>query len=55
MDHEQKKLVLEAVDKLKEGRADDALLVLERMLYPKFGSWVEAWSNHDTAMQRRGA
>lgn len=51
MDREVKDLIEEAIGKLKAGRTEDALLVLERCMRPKFDSRVEAWSQHHIAMR----
>jgi hypothetical protein len=52
MDRDVEKLIREAIANLKEGRAEDALLVLERTVDPKFGSRVEAMSRYAGSHRR---
>lgn len=42
MDAEVKKLIIEAMDAIKRGDTEDALLVLERVVRPKFRSSYQA-------------
>lgn len=46
MDRDVEKLVREAIAALRDGRSEDALLVLERTVDPKFGSRTDAWSKY---------
>lgn len=52
MDREVEKLIREAITALKEGRADEALLVLERTVDPKFRSVEHA---HGSLLMHDGA
>lgn len=42
----------EALDALKKGRIDDAMLLLERNLYPKFKESADVLAAYDKAMGR---
>ncbi|MBC7149034.1 MAG: hypothetical protein H5U22_06610 [Rhizobium sp.] len=55
MDREVENLIHEAIDNLKAGRAEDALLVLERTMFPKFGSRSGCGSNYYSAMKLKAA
>lgn len=42
----------DALDALKQGRVDDAMLILERNLYPKFRESADVLAAYDKAMGR---